>query len=244
MPGSVDVDEPVGLIDHLQDGTINTAYPARTLVLSTTTNFVATDSGALPSGLTFNRTSGVISGTPTVSGVFTFQVQVTASNNPVVTRKYLFTIAAAGAVPPPHSSLDTSASPISGGATTGDGVYTNGTTATVTATPAAGFTFVNWTDNGTVVRNAANSYTFTNLINRSLVATFVAVPQLSFVLSPSRTLVLAWPTNFGGFQLEQNAGPGTTNWLNATNPVSVVGTNNQVPVPWSGGDRFFRLKRP
>jgi len=239
-----DVDEPIGLIDHLQDGTINTAYPGRTLVLSGTTNFVATNSGALPNGMTFNRTTGVVSGTPTASGVFTFQVQLTASNNPAVTRKYLFTIAAAGAVLAPHSSLDTSAAPTNGGTTTGDGVYTNGTKATVIATPAPGFAFVNWTDNGTVVSNAPSSYTFTNLINRSLVANFVPVPQLSFAAQPARTLALTWPTNFSGFQLQRNADASTTNWSNATNVVSIVGTNYQATDATAPGTRYFRLKQP
>lgn len=239
-----DVDEPIGLIDHLQDGTINTAYPARNLILSGTTNFVATNSGALPSGMTFDRTAGILSGTPTVSGVFAFQVQVTASNNPVVTRKYLFTIAAAGAVLPPHSSVDTSASLINGGSTVGDGVYTNGTKATVTATPAPGYKFINWTDNGTVVSNAASSYTFTNLVNRSLVANFVALPQLSFAAPQPHSLVIAWPTNFSGFVLQQNSSPATTNWVNADVAIGIVGVNYQTSISMTNGPRFFRLKQP
>ena len=44
----------------------------------------------------------------------------------------------AGEVLPPHSSVDTSVSPPASGTTTGNGVYTNDTSATVTATPAAG----------------------------------------------------------------------------------------------------------
>jgi hypothetical protein len=238
-----DVDEPIGLIDHLQDGRINTAYPARTLVLSGSTNFVATDSGGLPSGMTFNRTTGVVSGTPSASGTFTFQVQVAASNNPVVTRKYLFIIAAAGAVLPPHSSVDTSASPATGGTTTGDSVYTNGTTATVTATPAAGFAFVNWTDNGELASSSA-SYMFTNLVNRSLVANFVAMPQLTLSTPQANTLAITWPTNFSGFALQQNSDAATTNWVAATNAVSVGGTNYQANIPTTSAASFFRLRHP
>ena len=57
-------------------------------------------------------------------------------------------------------------------------------------------TFVNWTENGVVASTSA-SYTFTNIINQSLVANFVAAPTLSFVKQPN-ALVLAWPTNFSG----------------------------------------------
>ena len=236
-----DVGEPIGLIDHLQDGEIDALYPDRLLVLSIITNFVATDSGTLPGGMAFNRTNGILSGTPTESGVFTFQVQVTATNNPIVTRKYLFTIAAAGAVLSPHSSVDVSAFPNNGGATTGDGVYTNGTPATVTATPASGFAFVYWTDNGTVVSNAPSRYTFTNLINRSLVANFVVLPQLFYTLQQAHTFTLTWPTNFSGFELQQNSDLNTTNWSMAAEVVSAAGTNYQATILTTNVSRFFRL---
>jgi len=238
-----DVDSPIGLIDHLQDGEVDAEYPARTIVISGTTNFVATTSGDLPDGMTFDPTNAMVSGTPTASGVFAFQVQVTASNSPALTRKYLLTIAPAGEVLPPHSSVDTSASPANGGTTSGDGVYTNGTTAAVTATPAAGFAFVNWTDNGELASTSA-SYTFTNLVNRSLVANFVALPQLSFSAPQANTLVLAWPTNFSGFVLQQNSDPATANWADATNAVSIVGSNRQVTIAPLNSSAFFRLRRP
>ncbi len=237
-----EVDAPLGLIEHLPDGKINTPYAARTVVISATTNFVATTSGALPAGMTFDVVAGVVSGTPTASGVFTFQVQVSVSNNLVLTKTYPFTIAAAGGVLPPHSSVDTSGSPLNGGTTTGDGVYTNGTSVTVVATPHPGFGFVNWTENGTVVSGSA-SFQFTNDVNRSLVANFIAVPRMSFSAPQANTLAIRWPTNFSGFLLQQNLNLGTTNWLNVANIASVVGTNNQVTLSPLNGKGFFRLRR-
>ncbi len=44
---------------------------------------------------------------------------------------------------------------------------------TVTATPNAGYSFVNWTESGTQVSTNA-SYNFTASTNRTLVANFVA----------------------------------------------------------------------
>jgi len=141
----------------------------------------------------------------------------------------------------PHSSVDVSAFPNNGGATTGDGVYTNGTPATVTATPASGFAFVYWTDNGTVVSNAPSRYTFTNLINRSLVANFVVLPQLFYTLQQAHTFTLTWPTNFSGFELQQNSDLNTTNWSMAAEVVSAAGTNYQATILTTNVSRFFRL---
>lgn len=232
---------PIGLIDHLPDGQVGVTYPTRSLVIAGDTNFVATKSGALPAGMAFDPPTGRVYGTPAAGsvGVYIITVTATASNNPALTKKYPF-IVAAGAFLSPHSSVDTLASPLTGGTTTGDGVYTNGTTATVVATPNAGFKFINWTENGTVVSTSA-SYNFTNIINQSLVATFVVTPQLSFATQPD-ALVLTWPTNFTGFVLQQNSDPATTNWVNATNAVSVVGTNHQATIPTTSASSFFRLR--
>jgi hypothetical protein len=138
--------------------------------------------------------------------------------------------------------MDTSVSPTNGGTAVGDGIYTNGTTATLVATPSAGFNFVNWTENGAVVSTSA-SYTFTNIINQSLVANFVAAPSLSLVKQP-QALVLAWPTNFSRFTLQQNSDLRTTNWSKAAEAVSPVGTNYQSTILTTNGPRFFRLMHP
>jgi hypothetical protein len=68
-------------------------------------------------------------------------------------------------------TIATSASPGTGGTTSGGGTYASGASVTVVATPNPGYAFVNWTENGTPVSTAA-SYTFTASANRSLVANF------------------------------------------------------------------------
>ena len=233
---------PVGLIDHLPDGEIDVVFATRTMVIAAVP-FAVTITGALPEGLSFNAANGELFGTPTASGIFTFGLRVTATNNPVQSKTYTLAIAAAGEELPPHSTVDTTASPLDSGTTTGGGFYTNNTTATVTATPAAGFAFANWTDNGKAVSRSA-SYTFTNIVNRSLVANFVPMPPLSFSQPQPGALAFTWPTNYASLSLQQNTNLGTTNWVAVTNAVTVVGTNNRVSTSPLIGNRFFRLIRP
>ncbi|MFW5725362.1 MAG: InlB B-repeat-containing protein, partial [Bacteroidota bacterium] len=68
-------------------------------------------------------------------------------------------------------TITLNANPVGGGELSGSGSYTYGQSATVSASPNEGYTFVNWTENGSVVSTNA-SYTFTVTDNRSLTAHF------------------------------------------------------------------------
>ena len=72
---------------------------------------------------------------------------------------------------PQSYTISVSANPTNGGTVSGGGTYQQGQSCTVTATPANGYTFVRWTENGTQVSTNA-SYTFTVTGNRTLVAHF------------------------------------------------------------------------
>jgi uncharacterized repeat protein (TIGR02543 family) len=180
---AVAVAAPVGLIDHVSEGRVNTAYTARTLVIEGALPFIATRDGALPAGMDFDTVTGVLSGTPAASGQFNFKVSVTDGVNPDVSKTYTLIIAAAGEVLPPTSLLDTTAKPVGTGTATGDGAYEPGSNVTVNATAAPGFHFVNWMDNDKIVSTSA-SYTFAIDVNHSLVANFaLTVPQRSIAAS-------------------------------------------------------------
>lgn len=229
----------VGLINHLPDAEVNTLYPTRSVVVAgINTNFTATCDG-LPDGMSFDAVNGWVGNTPTTDGVFIVTVSVTVSNGPVLTKRYPLLVVPAGEVWPPHSAVDTSVAPAAGGMAVGDGVYTNGTSSTVTATANDGFRFVNWTENGVVVSGAA-SYTFTNIINQSLVANFAPAPRLS-LLHQAGTFLLTWPTNFSGFSLQQNFDLNSANWGIAGEVFNTVGTNFQAIIATTNGTRFFRL---
>ena len=76
-----------------------------------------------------------------------------------------------GTTPTTYYTVTVTANPNNGGTVSGGGTYNYGQACTVIATSADGFTFLNWTENGSVVSNDAN-YSFTVTGNRSLVANF------------------------------------------------------------------------
>ena len=104
----------------------------------------------------------------------------------VSTNHYL--IANFTANPIPTYNVNVSANPTIGGNVTGGGTYQQGQSCTVTATANNGYTFNNWTENGTVVSTNA-SYTFAVSSNCSLVA--------NFTLNTYTVTVSANPSNGG-----------------------------------------------
>ncbi|MDO8992932.1 MAG: ice-binding family protein [Daejeonella sp.] len=86
--------------------------------------------------------------------------------------------------------LSVSADPIAGGTVTGGGAFAQSSVVTVNAVPAAGYTFLNWTesDNGPAVSTSA-SYQFTMNGNRTLIANFEPIPigKFAVVLSANPT---------------------------------------------------------
>ena len=231
----------IGLTENIADGKINTLYPTRSIVIAGMP-FTSTETGQLPSGMTFNLTTGELSGTPTESGVFTFSVRVSATNQPAIEHSYTFAILGAGEVLPPHSTIDTVAYPLDSGATSGLGLYTNGDSCILTAIAKPGYRFSKWTDNANPVSTNA-SYQFPVALNRSLVANFIpAPPNLRMTAFSANSHTLAWPTNPTPCQLQVSTDFASTNWSNVNAPVSVVGTNANVTVPTQPGMRFYRLK--
>jgi hypothetical protein len=76
---------------------------------------------------------------------------------------------------PVNYTIAVSASPAAGGTVGGGGTFASGSSQTVTATANSGYTFTNWTMNGSVV-SSSGSYTFTVTGNQTLVANFTANP--------------------------------------------------------------------
>ena len=124
-------------------------------------------------------------------------------------------------------SIKVGANPIEGGSVTGGGIYQEGQLCTVTATPNSGYTFINWTENGSQVSTNA-SYAFTVTSSRNLTANFQAQPQnytINVSANPSNGGNV---TGGGSYQQGQsctvtatpNAGYDFTNWTENGNVVS------------------------
>jgi hypothetical protein len=74
------------------------------------------------------------------------------------------------------------ASPSAGGTVSGGGTFASGSSQTVTATANIGYTFANWTVNGSVV-SSSSSYTFAVTGNQTLVANFTANPVITYTIA-------------------------------------------------------------
>ncbi|MGZ4965054.1 MAG: TIGR02597 family protein, partial [Limisphaerales bacterium] len=85
------------------------------------------------------------------------------------------TLVANFVVAPPTFDVALAAGPSNGGNVTGGGVFTNGENIIVSAVPAPGFSFVNWTENGVEVSTTPD-YTFAVTTNRLLLANFIGNP--------------------------------------------------------------------
>ena len=100
---------------------------------------------------------------------------------------YSQTISVGGSAPQQYT-ITTSVNPANAGTVTGANTYTQGQQCTLTATPNAGYQFVNWTKNGVQVSTNA-TYTFT--VNEA--ATYVA----NFQVMTYAVTASANPTNGG-----------------------------------------------
>ncbi|MDB5133109.1 MAG: cell wall/surface repeat protein [Mucilaginibacter sp.] len=124
--------------------------------------------------------------------------------------------------------LTLTSSPVGGGTTTGAGLFAQSSSVTVTATPAAGFTFVNWT-NGAAVASTNASYSFNMAGNMALVANFAPIVRFTVVTS-SNPVAGGTTTGSGSYNsgsavtttATANAGYNFTSW---TEGGVVVSTN-------------------
>ena len=124
-------------------------------------------------------------------------------------------------------TINVSANPNNGGNVSGGGTYNQGASCTVTATANSGYTFTNWTENGSVVSTQAN-YTFTVTNNRTLVANFQTQTQSYSITVSANPANGGSVTGGGSYQQGQsctvtasaNSGYTFTNWTENGNVVS------------------------
>src|SRR3954453_15032672 len=69
-------------------------------------------------------------------------------------------------------------------------------------------------------------------------------PALRIFLTTTNTAVVGWPGPSTGYNLQSSTNLGPANWSPVTNPVSLVGNENQVILSPPAGNRYFRLSHP
>jgi uncharacterized repeat protein (TIGR02543 family) len=223
-----------------QNVTVTQAGAAAFLTLSTTTVDVAATAGATGTfGITSNTTWTVVSNqtwltVSTPGGSNNATITVTATANPSASiRSGSVTVSGTGVSTQtvtvtqagiPTYTIGLSVSPVSSGTTSGGGTYNEGSLVTVTATPNAGYAFVDWTDGASQV-STNTSYNFTASANRTLVANFVATYTIAVSASPagSGTVTGGGTYNSGTsvtVTATPNAGYAFVDWTDGASQVS------------------------
>ena len=158
----------------------NFTYVTPTYTISVSAN--PTNGGNVTGGNTYQQgQSCTVVATPNAN--YTFNNWTENGNVVSTNASYTFTVntnrtlVANFTYVPPTYTITVSANPTNGGNVTGGGTFQQGQSRTVVATPAANYTFTNWTENGNVVSTSA-SYTFTVNANRTLVANFTYIPSI------------------------------------------------------------------
>jgi len=89
----VNVKGPVTIVTtSLPQGTKGHGYSATIVARGGTTPYTWSHTGTLPRGITFNNSTGVLSGTPSVSGSFPISIKVRDSGKPAETATRNFTL--------------------------------------------------------------------------------------------------------------------------------------------------------
>ena len=140
----------------------------RILVYSMPSTPFTGDDGPL---CTFNVTLGNEAGTYPVTLSEAVLSDINGNELPVTTTDGSITINGGTQ----NYTITATANPVAGGTITGAGTYAQGSTATLVATANSGYTFANWTENGTIVSTSA-IYSFTVTTDRTLVANFTTIP--------------------------------------------------------------------
>jgi len=187
---------PPTITSPLPSGTQNQSYPPYTFTATggTTPYTWSVVSGTLPLGLNLSS-SGVLSGTPTNYGDFSFRIRVMDNNSLCDEKDFTLHINA-----PTIYTLTVNVSPTGAGTVTLNppgGTYTAGTTVTLTANPSTGYHFASWSGDIPQDHETDTPLTITIDSNKSITANFAintytitSSSTLGGSISPSGTITV------------------------------------------------------
>jgi hypothetical protein len=72
---------------------------------------------------------------------------------------------------------------------------------------------------------------------------FESIPTETINISAGQ-LLISWPAAISGYTLQQNSKLNTTNWVNLPNQPVIVNGQNQITLPLTATNEFYRLKLP
>ena len=186
--------------------------------------------GITSGGGTFNS-GATVAVTAVPNGGYTFTNWTEAGTVVSTTAAYTFILIGNRTLVANYTAIPytvaVSSNPIAGGITSGGGTFNSGATVALTAVAHSGYTFTNWTENGTIVSTTA-AYSFIIIGNRTLVANYTAIP---YTVAVSSNPVIGGITSGGGtfnsgatvaLTAAANSGYTFTNW---TEGGTIVSTN-------------------
>ena len=241
-----------------KDGTQVSTNPSYTFTVTTDATYVAhfqintyqitatanpTDGGTVAGAGTYNH-GQMCTLTATPAAGYTFANWSKDGSVVSANASYSFVVTEAGAYvanfTPNMYMVTVSADPVAGGSVVGGGAYLYGENCTVSAIPNAGYTFTNWTKNGTVVSTDA-VYAFTITQDAALVAHFsVDHYNITVAVDPESA---GTATGGGSFTYGQtctltataNTGYAFVNW---TKDGTVVSTNANYSFTVTGSGNY------
>ena len=135
------------------------------------------------------------------------------------------------------ATIAVTVSPANAGTVTGAGAFVGAKTVSLAATPAPGYNFVNWTENGAVISTTTN-LSFTSSTNRNLVVNFTIAPEAAFFDFDSdtpnyavNTYLMYYNLPLASRGLTANFFPSVVLWQIVTN---IPGVTPGVPSNFSG----------
>ncbi|MCW1923386.1 putative Ig domain-containing protein [Luteolibacter arcticus] len=140
-------------------------------------------------------------------------------------------------------AISTSSWPATAGGTSGGGTFEDGNNVVVVASPAAGYRFVNWTENGTVV-SSASTYQFKANPARNLTANFDLVVPDPVMTNDGSSLSFHWPAGLPGWVLEECSDLSSGGWTECELEIEAADGECRVHIVPDSERKFFRLRHP
>ena len=225
--------------------TFNTAMDPLTINTSTVLVKQLSTSTSLVGTVAATSNAAVFTFTPVTSLLPFTNYEVTVTNKATSTYRtamkadYVFSYTT---IP----KLSLSSFPVIGGTTTGGGLFAQNAKVAISAVPAAGYTFANWTDSGTTnIVSTSPNYQYTMFGNHALVANFSPIVLGNFAVNLSSSPVAGGTTTGSGAYVigsdvaivaTPNPGYSFVNW---TEGATVISTSSSYQIAALSSDKTW-----